>query len=33
MCIEQLDTWLDGLFDAPTLDTLLGPPHPYPPAG
>lgn len=31
--IEQLDGWLDGLFDAPTLDALLGPPPPHAPAG
>jgi predicted transposase YdaD len=24
--IAQLDAWLDGIFDAPTLDALLGPP-------
>ena len=24
--IEQMNVWLDGIFDAPTLDALLGPP-------
>ena len=26
--IAQLDAWLDGIFDAPTLDALLGPQPP-----
>jgi hypothetical protein len=24
--VDQMDAWLDGIFDAPTLDALLGPP-------
>jgi len=33
--LDQLDAWLDGIFAAETLETLVGgqPPEPGPPAG
>ena len=31
--IAHLDAWLDGIFDAPILDALLGPPRRRKPAG